>query len=190
MTYSYRRPGHRPGLPRASRGALTLGLLGLGIVLTFLRSLLNLAILDVATDLTTAHAEVGALQGEIQALEGEIARLTTVAHLEPLAAAEGFVVAAPSAVRILALSPVSVGARPLPGAGALGRLMRQLVSIASVDEAIAAPARADAARVFELAEVPSADATLIASAHPRCDHCTKKLSGKLIASRSTGGDVR
>ena len=167
MMACYRRPDRRPGCRRTSRGAIALGFLGLGIVLTFLGSCLNLAILDATTELAAAEEQHDMLESEVRALRFDIQRLTGIAELEPRFAEAGFVPAPPGAVLILAASSVSTGARPLPGAGALGRLMRQIMSLARVEEAQAAAADREVAGEGGSAH-SAADMPVL---HERCEHC-------------------
>jgi len=139
MEYHYRRPGHRPGKRHRRRGTTILCLLGLLIGLIYLRSSLNLEIYEATMELGRYKSSVLELERQVDGLQVEIDRSTDIARLEPRARRLGLAPPTPVCVSLLPASSVSVsGARPLPGAGALGRLVQRAAALARVAGAAAA----------------------------------------------------
>ena len=162
MQYLARRPGHRPGTRHRRRGTTLLCLLALSVGLIYLRSNLNLMIYEASTEFERSKSSVELLERQVDGLRVEIDRSTDIARLGPRARRLGLAPPTPECVSLLPASSVLVskGARPLLGAGALGRLVSRA---AVVTRAI----MVNAAEAPEARSLQSASA----SAQARCKHC-------------------
>ncbi len=142
-------------------------MLGLCIGLIYLRSSLNLMIYEATMEFEQHKNNVLALERQVDGLQVEIDLSTDIARLEPRARRLGLQPPTPACVSLLPISSVLVsGARPLPGAGALGRLVQRAAALTRVGGAVAAaesPAAAGGP-----AAVPAHAA---GSAHSQCKFC-------------------
>jgi hypothetical protein len=165
-------------------------LLGIGIGLIYLRSSLNLSIYEASAALEERRQAVERLEGQVDGVAVEIDQLIDLPRLGPRAERLGLVPPTPEAVCLLPVSTALAfrGARPLPGAGALGRLVRRAVDLAGARRATAAPeppddpGRHSAAPSTRASHHPGPDhdpAALHLTCTPvqGCEHCQASASG-------------
>jgi hypothetical protein len=137
-----KRPGRRPGRVMPERAAAALLLLGSGLGLSFLRSHVNLSILEASQKLAECRRTVASSEREVDRTRVSVERLAAIDHIEPKARKTGFGRPPAEAVMLLAAraSAPFPEARPLglPGAGALGRWLEQAAKSARVPAAAAA----------------------------------------------------
>ncbi len=168
MADRYRRPERRVRLTRTYSSAWVLCALGLGIVLTFMRSYLNLAIGDAAAALATLRATERRVTSEVEDLRVVQDGWVGVHALDRRALELGLAPAPPGAVTLLAATdPQVLGARPLQHAGALGRLLQHLyrltaAPVAEADEGMPPP--------HQIVQASPAGAE-VAAAQPYSDRC-------------------